>query len=67
MISICLQAWEIYIILHIVIKDNGSNIVAGAGIVNPPCLSHTLQLVIKDGCLAQPCLSNETATTKIQI
>lgn len=53
-ISNCLQAWEIYNKLHIVVRDNGSNFVAGlrdAGIVNLPCLARTLQLVIKDGCL----------------
>ena len=61
LISNCLEAWGIYNKLHIVVRDNGSNFVAGlrdAGIPNLPCLAHTLQLVIKDGCLAQPSLKD---------
>lgn len=29
-----------------------------------PCLAHTLQLVIKDGCFAQTCLTNLTGRTQ---
>ena len=29
-----------------------------------PCLAHTLQLVIKDGCLAQPCVTALTARSR---
>ena len=64
LISNCLEAWGIYNKLHIVVRDNGSNFVAGlrdAGIPNLPCLAHTLQLVIKDGCLAQPSLKDSLA------
>lgn len=32
-----------------------------AGIPNIPCLVHTLQLVVKDGCLAQPAVVDLTA------
>ena len=45
-------------------RNNGLNFVAGfrnAGIPNLPCLAHTLQLVVKDGCLAQPAVVNLTA------
>ena len=65
MITNCLQAWGIAEKLHVVVRDNGSNFVAGlhdSNIPNIPCLAHTLQLVVKDGCLAQPCVSALTAT-----
>jgi len=42
-----------------VVRDNGANFVAGlrnANLPNIPCLAHTLQLVIDDGVLAQPCV-----------
>ena len=44
--------------LHVVVHDNDSNFVAGlqsGNVPNIPCLAHTLQLGVKDGCLAQPC------------
>ena len=43
--------------MHVVVRDNGANFVAGlrdVGIPNILCLAHTLQLVVKDGCLSQP-------------
>ena len=67
MICDCLQAWGIYNKLHVVVRDNGSNFVAGlrdASIPNLPCLAHTLQLVIKDGCLTQPCVTALTAKAR---
>ena len=48
-------------------RDNGSNFVAGlrdAGIPNIPCLAHTLLLVVKDGCLAQPAVVDLTAKAR---
>lgn len=35
-----------------------------AGLPNIPCLAHTLQLVIKDGCLAQTCVTNLTGRAR---
>ena len=61
MITNCLQALGIAEKLHVVVRDNGSNFVAGLRDDNIPCLAHTLQLVVKDGCLAQPCVSALTA------
>ena len=42
-----------------IVRHNTSNFVAGlrdGDIPNIPCLAHTLQLVIDDGVLAQPCV-----------
>ena len=53
--------------VHVVVRDNGSNFVAGlrdAGIPNIPCLAHTLLLVVKDGCLAQPAVVDLTAKAR---
>ena len=64
MITNCLQAWGIAEKLHVVVRDNGNNFVAGlcdSNIPNIPCLAHTLQLVVKDSCLAQLCVSALTA------
>ena len=63
MITNCLQAWDIAEKLLVVVLDNASNFVVGlrdSNIPNIPCLPHT-QLVVKDACLAQPCLSALTA------
>ena len=52
----CLQSWNLSEKLHVVVGDNGSNFVAGLrdyGIPNISCLAYTMQLVVKDGCLAQ--------------
>jgi len=63
MLTNCLQSWNLAEKLHVVVRDNGSNFVAGlrdGGIPNIPCLAHTLQLVVKDGCLAQPVVTDLT-------
>ena len=60
MINKCFHSWNITSKVHVVVRDNGSNFVAGlrdAGIPNIPCLAHTLQLVVKDGCPFQHCPS----------
>ena len=52
----CLDAWKINEKLHLVLRDSGSNFVAGfreAEILSSSCFAHTLQLVVKDGVLAQ--------------
>ena len=64
MITNCLQPWDIAEKLHVVVLDNASNFIVGlrdSNIPNIPCLAHTLQLVVKDACLAQPCVSALTA------
>ena len=63
----CLQSWDLTDKIHVVVRDNGSNFVAGfkvASIPNIPCLAHTLQLVVKDGCLAQPAVVDFTAKAR---
>ena len=63
----CLQAWGIFDVLHVGVCDNGSNFVAGlrdSNIPNIPCLAHTLQLVVHDGCLAQPSATSLTAKAR---
>ena len=60
----CLQSWNLSEKLHVVVRDNGSNFVAGLrdyGIPNISCLAYTLQLVVKDGCLAKPAVKLLTA------
>ena len=67
MINKCFHSWNITSKVHVVVRDNGSNFVAGlrdAGIPNIPCLAHTLQLVVKDGCLAQPAVVDLTAKAR---
>ena len=64
MINKCFHSWSVTSKVHVVVRDNGSNFVAGlrdAGIPNKPCLAHTLQLVVKDQCLAQPVVVDLTA------
>lgn len=44
-----LNSWSLTGKVHIVVRDNGANFVAGlrdVGIPNIPCLAHTLQLVV---------------------
>ena len=60
----CLQSWNLSEKLHIVVRDNNSNFVAGLrdyGIPNISCLAYTLQLIVKDGCLVQPTVTLLTA------
>ena len=62
MINKCFHSWSVTSKVHVVVRDNGSNFVAGlrdAGIPNIPCLAHTL--VVKNGCLAQPAVVDLTA------
>ena len=50
------DAWKINEKLHLVLRDCVSNFVAGfreAEILSSSCFAHTLQLVVKDGVLAQ--------------
>ena len=52
----CVEKWQLAGKLHQVCWDNGHNFVAGlrdAEIPNVGCLAHTLQLVVKEGVLAQ--------------
>ena len=52
----CMEQWHIREKVHLVLRDNGSNFVAGfrdAGILAFGCFAHTLQLVVHDGVLAQ--------------
>lgn len=52
----CVEKWQLAGKLHLVLRDNGRNFVAGlrdAEIPNVGCLAHTLQLVVKEGVLAQ--------------
>ena len=67
MITRCLESWNLSDKLHVVVRDNGSNFVAGlrdAAIPSFGCLAHTLQLVVKDGCLAQPVVIDLTAKAR---
>ena len=53
--------------LHVVVRDNGSNFVAGlldGGFLNIPCLANMLVLVIKNGCLVQLAVTDLTARTR---
>lgn len=64
MLTNCLQKWNISKKLHVVVRGNGSNFVAGLrnnGIPNVPCL---VQLVVQDGCLAQPAVITLTARAR---
>ena len=52
LITTCLQSWKVDNKLVCIIRDNGSNFVAGLrdlALPNTSCLAHTLQLVIDDG------------------
>ncbi len=67
MLTKCLENWNLAEKLHVVVRDNGSNFVAGlrdGEIPNIPCLAHTLQLVVKDGCLGQPAITDLTAKAR---
>ena len=67
MMNKCLEEWDVSGKVHVIVRDNGSNFVAGlrdAGLPSIPCLAHTLQLVVKDGCLAQPAVVELTAKAR---
>ena len=52
----CVEKWQLAEKLHLVLRDNGRNFVAGlrdATIPNVGCLAHTLQLVENEGVMAQ--------------
>ena len=64
MITKCLDSWILSDKIHVVVRDNDNNFVSGlrdAAIPSFGCLAHTLQLVVKDGCLAQPVVVDLTA------
>lgn len=53
-LSQVLDEWDLTNKLHVVVRDNGMNVVAAmtcGHFIGIPCLAHTLQLVIKDGLL----------------
>jgi len=67
LITTCLNTWSIKEKLVCIVRDNGSNFAAGlrnANLPNIPCLAHTLQLVIDNGVLAQPCVVNLLAASR---
>jgi len=50
------EKWQLAEKLHLVLRDNGRNFVAGlrdANIPNVGCLAHTPQLVVNEGVMAQ--------------
>lgn len=56
-----LRDWNILQKIHIIVRDNGRNVVAAmniGGFIGIPCLAHTLQLVVKDGLLHQRAIMN---------
>ena len=67
LITTCLNTWSVEEKLVCIVRDNGTNFVAGlrnVNLPNIPCLAHTLQLVIDDGVLAQPCVVNLLAASR---
>ena len=57
----CFEQWNVVNKVHVIVRDSGSNFVAGlrnAALPNFSCMAHTLQLVICDGCLAQKDVSD---------
>ena len=61
MFTSCVDAWKIKDKVHLVLRDSGSNFVAGfrdIGLLTSSCFAHTLQLAVKDGVLAQTGVEN---------
>ena len=45
MMNTCLESWDLSSEIHVIVRDNGSNFVAGlrdADLFSIPCLAHTL-------------------------
>ncbi|XP_065675713.1 zinc finger BED domain-containing protein 4-like [Hydra vulgaris] len=62
-----LERWGLLEKLNIVVRDNARNIVSAMEVgkfTNIPFLAHTLQLVVKDGCLDNERISLLTATCR---
>ncbi|XP_065656148.1 zinc finger BED domain-containing protein 4-like [Hydra vulgaris] len=62
-----LERWGLLEKLNVVVRDNLRNIVSAMEVwkfTNIPCLAHTLQLVVKDGCLDNERISLLTATCR---
>ncbi|XP_065658190.1 zinc finger BED domain-containing protein 4-like [Hydra vulgaris] len=62
-----LERWGLLEKLNIVVRDNARNIVSAMEVgkfTNIPCLAHTLQLVVKNGCLDNERISLLTATCR---
>ncbi|XP_065671967.1 zinc finger BED domain-containing protein 4-like [Hydra vulgaris] len=61
------ERWGLLEKLNVVVRDNARNIVSAMEVgnfTNIPCLAHTLQLVVKDGCLSNERISLLTATCR---
>ena len=63
-----LETWNIPLTnCHMVVTDNGANMVNGIELVDiprGPCFLHTLQLAIQDGILSQRSVSDMIARSK---
>ena len=47
-----MDKWDISSKVHLALRDNGHNFIAGLRVSDFDCLAHTLQLVVNDGVLA---------------
>ncbi|XP_047144447.1 zinc finger BED domain-containing protein 4-like [Hydra vulgaris] len=62
-----LERWGLLEKLNVVVRDNARNFVSAMEVgkfSSIPCLAHTLQLVVKDGCLDNEHISLLTATCR---
>ncbi|XP_065662838.1 zinc finger BED domain-containing protein 4-like [Hydra vulgaris] len=62
-----LERWGLLEKLNVLVRDNVRNIVSAMDVgkfTNIPCLAHTLQLVVKDGCLNNERISLLAATCR---
>ena len=67
MMNKCLEPWDLSSKIYVIVRDKESNFVAGlrdADLSSIPCLAHTLQLVVKDGCQIQPAVVELTAKAR---